>query len=389
MQVGLELCPDVGIGRTDDQVPEGMLVPHLERHAGGVAEMLLGVGLHDLLQVAAPVALAANAEVPGHGLEQLGPLGQLSELEHKHAGALAIGQQDAHGLVLAQQHLQLAHGRDVIDHHAAVDRHRQLDDLPEPVGRAREDRQPADAGPVDAATDVLLDAAQVTKYGRLPVGPGPSILEQDVDLVLEVTLAGHPAPVDVEVTGCDRCSLPLDRCQLANRGFGHGRHGASSSMGGWAIGRRRVPIVRDRPGRRWRPSRVGGTLSAPGSTPRSRDRDALDRRFRNRSGVALAAVPGVVIDVMFSRGGGGAVTSGFSHRAQRARQRGDRRGVVDHVLSHIEQGARGMDQLPRRRLQVLDPLAGTVRAVRIGFHRQSLSAQRASAAANVTSSRPS
>src|SRR4029453_8380461 len=111
-----------------------------------------------------------------------------------------IRQQDTYGLVLAQQHLQLAHGRDVIDHHAAVHGHRQLDDLPEPVGRAGEDRQAADTGPVDAAANVLLDAAQVTKHGRLPVGPGPRILEQDVDLVLEVTLARHPAPVDVEVT---------------------------------------------------------------------------------------------------------------------------------------------------------------------------------------------
>ena len=232
MKVGLELGPHVGIARADDQVPEGVLVPHLERHPGGVAQVLLGVGLHDLFEVATAVALAADVEIPGHRLEQLRPLRELAQLEHEHAGPLAVRQQDAHGLVLAQQNLQLAHRRDVVDHHPAVHRHGQLDHLPEPVGPTREDRQSPDAGPVDAAVDVLLDAMQVTKNGSLAVGPGPSVLEQDVDLVLEVTLAGHPPSVDVEVTGCDRCSLPLDRCQLANRGFGHGRHGASSSMGG-------------------------------------------------------------------------------------------------------------------------------------------------------------
>ena len=63
----------------------------------------------------------------GSCLEQLGPLDQLAELEHEHAGPLAVGQQDADGLVLAQHRLELAHGGDVVDHHPGAHRHGQLD----------------------------------------------------------------------------------------------------------------------------------------------------------------------------------------------------------------------------------------------------------------------
>ena len=67
------------------------------------------------LGVVAAVGLAAAVDLAQRLLEQLGPLDQLAQLEHEHAGPLAIGQQHADRLVLAQHRLELAHGRHVVD----------------------------------------------------------------------------------------------------------------------------------------------------------------------------------------------------------------------------------------------------------------------------------
>ena len=90
--------------------------PHTcEGDLGRVAEVLLGVGLEGVGVVAAPVALAAGVVVAGQLLEQLGALDQLAELEHEHAGPLAVGEQHADGLVLAEHRLELADRGHVVD----------------------------------------------------------------------------------------------------------------------------------------------------------------------------------------------------------------------------------------------------------------------------------
>jgi hypothetical protein len=224
VEVGLELAGQV-VGCGDGEVLERPLGPHLEGDLGSVAEVLAGVGLEGVRVVAAPVALAPGAGVAGDGLEHLRPIDQLAQLEHEHAGPLAVGQEDSDGLVLAQDRLELADRRDVVDHHPGRHGHRQLDDLPQSVGGAGEDRQAPRARPVDAAADQPLDLRQVGLHRCLPVRPRPGPLQDHLDLVLEVLVAGDPSAVDVEVTGRDRCPLPLHRSQLPDPSFGDDRHG--------------------------------------------------------------------------------------------------------------------------------------------------------------------
>jgi hypothetical protein len=224
VEVGFQLAGQL-VGRGDGEVLERALVPHLEGDLGGVAQVLVGVGLEGVRVVAAPVALAPGTGVPGDGLEQLGPVDQLAQLEDEHAGPLAVGQQDTDRLVLPQHRLELADRRHVVDHHPGRDRDRQLDDLPEAVGGAGEDGQPPGAGPIDAAPDQPLDLRQVGLHRCLPVRPRPRPFEDHLDLVFEVLVAGDAPAVDVEVAGRDRRPFPLHGGQLPDPSFGDDRHG--------------------------------------------------------------------------------------------------------------------------------------------------------------------
>ena len=56
---------------------------------------------------------------------------QLTELEHVHAGVLAVDEQHAHPLVLLEHRLELAHARHGLHDQLAGDPHRQLEHLPE------------------------------------------------------------------------------------------------------------------------------------------------------------------------------------------------------------------------------------------------------------------
>jgi hypothetical protein len=208
-------------------VVEAVLLPDVERHPGRVAQVLLDPGLEVAGVVAAPVALAPVALVAGQGVEALGVLDQLAEGEHEHAGPLAVDQQHADGLVLAQHRLELAHRGHLVDDHLAVDRDRQLDHLPQPEIGAGEDGHAPRPRAVDAAPHELPDAPEVRVHRLLTVGPHLGVAEQQVDLVLEVGVPGHPAPVDVDVARRDRRPLPFDRGQLPDRGLGDDGHGAS------------------------------------------------------------------------------------------------------------------------------------------------------------------
>ena len=183
----------------------------------------------------------------------------------------------------------------LIDHPGA-DRHRQLDHLPQVVGRAGEDGQAPDAGPVEAAADVLLDAPQVGAAPTARRRPRLRTLQQDVDLVLEVLVAGQPAAVDVEVARRDRRPLPLDRCQLPDRGLGDGRHGAS------CCDRDRSGSVRPGgdPGRAVGTTAMVGHRRAPGGAavdsrgPPTACGDAL-HGMRRRRGSSLGRRPPAVV----------------------------------------------------------------------------------------------
>ena len=78
------------------------------------------------------------------GVEQLGVLDELTELEQEDTRSVAVGEHDAEALVLVEHGLELTHMRRGLDDHLAGHVHRELDDCPEPLCAAREHRDAAD-----------------------------------------------------------------------------------------------------------------------------------------------------------------------------------------------------------------------------------------------------
>ena len=138
MQRPFELAGD-GIGRADGEVLEAMGLPQIEGGTGRVAEVLVGQLLHVVLR-RAPLPQTPRVVVARELVDQLRPLHEPAELEDEQPCPLPVGQQDADRLVLLHHRLELPDGRHVVDDHLGVDRHRQLDDLPQVRGGAREDR---------------------------------------------------------------------------------------------------------------------------------------------------------------------------------------------------------------------------------------------------------
>ena len=128
--------------RADGEVLERLLLEHVERDVGRVAEVGGGQRV-DVAGHVALVAVAAGVVVAGQLVEQVAVVDQLAELEHEHAGPLLVDEQHAEALELLGHRLELRHRRRLVDHHPAAHRHRQRDDLPEVVGRAGEDGQAA------------------------------------------------------------------------------------------------------------------------------------------------------------------------------------------------------------------------------------------------------
>ena len=109
----------------------------------------------------AAVVLAAAHQLVG----VLAVVDQLAQLEHVHAGPLAIDEQHADPFVLLEHRFELADARHGLDDELAGDPHRQLEDLPQATGGAREHRQPTRGAPGQAA-DVLGHALEVLLHRR-------------------------------------------------------------------------------------------------------------------------------------------------------------------------------------------------------------------------------
>ena len=238
MQQPLELAGD-GVGRADGQVLEAAGLVEVEGGLRRAAQVLVGQ-LVDVGVGRAPLALTARVPVARQLVDQLGALDHDPLLEHEEPGPLAIGEQDADRLVLAQHGLELADRGRVVDDDLRAHRDGQLDDLPEVARRAGEDGQAAGGLAVDAPADVRLDALEVVVDGAVAVGPLARVPEHRVELVLDVLVADQATSVDVEVARGDRRLVPPDPRELPDGVFGDEGHSTSRSDG-WDHTDRRPP----------------------------------------------------------------------------------------------------------------------------------------------------
>ena len=173
------------------------------------------------------VEVASGVVVARPLVEQLRVVHQLAEVEHQDAGSLAVGQQHGESVEALRHRLELADRGRVVDHHPAAHRDRQRDHLPEVMGRAGEDGQPAGGGPVDAAAHVVLDALEVACHRGRAVRPGSGRSQDPLELVLAVGPATQTPPVHIEVATGHRGVLPPEPGQLTNGSFGDHGHSAS------------------------------------------------------------------------------------------------------------------------------------------------------------------
>ena len=111
---------------------------------------MLQVPVGDLVAVAldrgAPAALGrvtGLVATPGRGVEDLGVLGELPQLEAEQPGPLAVDQHHREPLVGLEDRLQGPDVGRVAHHHPVADGQGRLDDLEEAVGRAGEEGHPA------------------------------------------------------------------------------------------------------------------------------------------------------------------------------------------------------------------------------------------------------
>ena len=78
---------------------------------------------------------------PGHGVEDLGVLGEHPQFEAEQPGPLPVDQQDGEALVGLEDRFQRPHVGGVVDHDVVADRQRRLHDLEEAVGGTGEEGQ--------------------------------------------------------------------------------------------------------------------------------------------------------------------------------------------------------------------------------------------------------
>ena len=186
---------------------DGPLLQLGERHLGGVLQVPVGDLLVVPLDVPAPAPLgrvAGLVPAPGDGVEDLGVLGELAELEAEQPGPLPVDEHDGEPFVGLEDRLQRPDVGRVVHDHAVADGQRRLHDVEEPVGRAGEEGQAPHPGTVEPAAHPGGDAVEVGGHrpGRLGPEPGgllPGLPEEVVQLRLVVGGAHLAAPVDVEV----------------------------------------------------------------------------------------------------------------------------------------------------------------------------------------------
>jgi hypothetical protein len=169
-----ELGGDVG-WRADDEVVELPLLENVKRHLRRVAKVLV---LHLVGLPGGPRLdedMSPDVLATGDLIEHLAAIDELAELEDQHAGSLAIGEKDAEALILIEHGFELTNVRRRLDDDLTRHSHRKLDHLPQPVRRAREERQPAHTRPVEATAHVALDALQIagdrTRAVSVQLGP--------------------------------------------------------------------------------------------------------------------------------------------------------------------------------------------------------------------------
>jgi hypothetical protein len=145
---------------------------------------------------------------PGHGVEHLGVLGELPELEAEEPGPLPVDEHDGEAFVGLEDRLQRPDVGRVVHHHPVADGQRRLDDLEEIVGRTGEEGQPPHPRAVEPGPDPGGDPVEVGGHrpgGLRPEGRRPLLAPaaQMVELGPVVGGAGQAAPVDVEVAARD------------------------------------------------------------------------------------------------------------------------------------------------------------------------------------------
>jgi hypothetical protein len=138
----------------------------------------------------------------GDLVEDLAAIDELAELEDQHAGSLAIGEKHAEALILIEHGFELTNVRRGLDDDLTRHPHRELDHLPKSFRRAREEREPAHARPIEATAHVVLDALQVASHGPrvISVELGPRSAQQKVEFVQVVLVPRESPSVDIEVT---------------------------------------------------------------------------------------------------------------------------------------------------------------------------------------------
>ena len=206
VQVGLELAGQV-LGRRDRQVLERVLAPHVEGHLGGVAQVLLGVRLQR----------AGGGRRPGRARRgRRSSRGSASNSSDRSTSSPSSNtnmrarwrsaSSTPIGSCSRSTDSSWPTAGTWLTTTLAVHRHGQLDDLAT-AGRPSRRRWPG-RGSGTGRGRRGRSCSMRWRSGcdrRLAVGLARRAdLEQDVDLVLEVLVAGQPAAVDVEVARRDR-----------------------------------------------------------------------------------------------------------------------------------------------------------------------------------------
>jgi hypothetical protein len=216
VQQALEL-DDHLVGAAQDHVVDGPLLQLAERHLGGVLQVAVGDLGAVTLDVRPPAPLDRMPRLvaaSGDGVEDLGVLGQLPELEAEQPGPLPVDEHHGEAVIGLEDRLQGPHVRGVVDRDLVARRQGRLHHLEEAVGRAGEEGQAPHPGPVEATPHPGGDAVEVGGHGadRLGAEPGglvPAFTDEVLELCLVVGVAGVAAAVDVEIAAGHHAGAPV------------------------------------------------------------------------------------------------------------------------------------------------------------------------------------
>ena len=193
------------------------MLEHLERDISCVPDVLQ----HELfdvvlgLVVADQIAFTDRVVLARLGLEQLGMVDQLAELEDEHPRPLLVDEQHTEAVEFLHERFELTDRRRAVDHHTARHRHRQRNHLEQVTGRTREDREPTRLRSIESVAHVPLDLREVRR-GRVAASVAAHGPQEVIELGLDVLATHMTTSVHIEITGDDGGPATSETGQLAD-----------------------------------------------------------------------------------------------------------------------------------------------------------------------------